>query len=198
MRITGGRKRNRSLRVRKEVRPTGGRLRESLFSIWSERIERAHFLDLFAGSGSVGLEALSRGARFAVFVERPGRHLDTLEANCRDLGDDRWTIRAHRLGGGTAARRGDPGCRGLAFALRRDLERGAFDLVFADPPYAFDDWTDLLGEIEPILAPEGEVAIEHSSRTSLPSQSGRMLASDSRTYGESSITFYRLINERDA
>jgi 16S rRNA (guanine966-N2)-methyltransferase len=192
MRITGGSRKNRSLRVHQSVRPTGGRIREALFSIWSRQVGGARFLDLFAGSGSVGLEALSRGASYAVFVERSGPQLGFLEANCRDFGDECWAIRKRRLAFATAPE-GDRCARhGLAGVLQDDLMQGGFDLVFADPPYEFDTWDLLLSEIESTLASRAEVAIEHSSRSTLPSRSDQLLVKKTRTYGESSITFYTL------
>src|SRR4030095_13507089 len=86
LRLSGGVYRGRRLRVPAGVRPTEGRLREALFSIWQHEIEGARFLDLFAGAGGVGLEAVGRGAARAVLVEEDPRALRTLKENVAALG----------------------------------------------------------------------------------------------------------------
>ncbi|MGB5294908.1 MAG: RsmD family RNA methyltransferase, partial [Thermoanaerobaculia bacterium] len=88
VRISGGRFRGRSLPVPATARPTSARLREALFDIWRDRVPGARFLDLFAGSGAVGLEALSRGASFVVFVENDRDAVRRLQAVCAELAPD--------------------------------------------------------------------------------------------------------------
>lgn len=135
----------------------------------------AAFLDLFAGSGIVGLEALSRGAGRVLMVERRGRGLTVLQANCRQLDSDGWRI--------------------LAADLPRQLGRvpapGSWELVFADPPYGFSDYEALLEGIAPLLAKGARLAIEHSIRDLLPDATGGLSAHDRREYGDSALTFFR-------
>src|SRR5271156_5613259 len=123
MRVIAGEYRSRVLTAPKgrDTRPTSDRLRETLFNVLAQRIENAVFVDLYAGSGAVGIEALSRGAREAVFVENAEPALKTIRANLAALG----------IKGGYAL---EP--RSVTAALKRlaSSER-LVDLVFLDPPY---------------------------------------------------------------
>lgn len=172
VRVTGGAFRGRGLAVPPGARPTEGRVREALFSIWSDRLENARVLDLFAGSGVVGLEAVGRGALSAVAVDGDLRTIKILEENAARLGE-KIAVRRLTLPGG--------------------LSRltGPFDLVFADPPYAFEPYAELLAGVAPLLAPDGEVVVEHSSRREMPLEAGPLVRVDVRRYGESSLSFYR-------
>lgn len=156
------------------ARPTEGRVREALFSIWSDRIEGARVLDLFAGSGVVGLEALGRGALSVLAVDEGLRAVKTLEANAGKLGERLLQIRRLTLPAGLAR-----------------LDAGPFDLVYADPPYNFDAYGELLEAAASLLAQDGEVAVEHSSRRDLSIEAGPLTRVDVRRYGESAISFYR-------
>lgn len=178
VRLSGGRHGGRVLTVPRNVRPTGSRVREALFSIWGEAIGGARVLELFAGSGAVALEALGRGALAAVAVERDPRALAALTANAERLGE-RGALSVHR---GV-----------LPGELARLVRSGAglFDLVFADPPYRFTGHAALLEAVEPSLADGGEVAIEHSIRAEPPEQAGGLVRVDRRRYGESALSFYR-------
>jgi 16S rRNA (guanine966-N2)-methyltransferase len=148
-------------------------VREALFSIWRDRLDRARVLDLFAGSGVVGLEALSRGALTTLFVDESLRAVKTLEENAARLGE---RVEVRKL------------------SLPAGLVRltGPYDLVFADPPYAFTEYDALLAGLVPLLAPDGEAVVEHSSRNELPIEAGRLVRTDVRSYGESSLGFYRV------
>jgi 16S rRNA (guanine(966)-N(2))-methyltransferase RsmD len=147
-----------------------------LFSIWQERMPGARFLDLFCGSGAAGLEALSRGAGSAVLVDADGKALavaarnrDRLQAQvCR-------TVRAALPAG-------------LASAL---LGEESFDLIFADPPYAFEHWQELLEAVEARLADSGEAVIEHTARAELPGRVSSIERIETRRYGETALSFYR-------
>lgn len=175
VRITGGEFRGRGLAVPPGARPTEGRVREALFSIWSDRIENARLLDLFAGSGVVGLEALGRGALSVLAVDQGLRAVETLEANAGKLGERLLQIRKLTIPAG----------------LSRIADEGPFDLVYADPPYNFDAYGELLEAAAPLLAQDGEIAVEHSSRRDLPIEAGPLTRVDVRKYGESAISFYR-------
>lgn len=175
VRIMGGELRGRGLAVPPGARPTEGRVREALFSIWRDRLEGARVLDLFAGSGAVGLEALGRGALSAVAVDSNPRAVKIVEGNAGRVGLKALEIRRLTLPAG----------------LNRLADAGSFDLVFADPPYGFDAYEELLQGVVPLLAPDGEIAVEHSSRRELPVEVDRLTRVDVRRYGESAVSFYR-------
>jgi 16S rRNA (guanine966-N2)-methyltransferase len=177
VRISGGEFRGRGLAVPPGARPTEGRVREALFSIWRDRLDGARVLDLFAGSGAVGLEALGRGALSALAVDGNLQAVKTLEANSDRLGERLLEIRRLSLPAG----------------LARLAEEGAgpFDLVYTDPPYNFGPYPELLEAVAPLLAQDGEVAAEHTSRRELPLEAGPLTRVDVRRYGESAISFYR-------
>lgn len=148
VRVIGGANRGRQLAARLPggVRPTSDRVREAVFDILDALggVEGAHVLDLFCGSGAMGLEALSRGAASATFVDRDTRALAAVERNLRHVGLEeaqadvvRATLPAWLARGGTGQ---------------------AVDVVFCDPPYAFDRWEELLG------AAPGRLAILESDR----------------------------------
>jgi 16S rRNA (guanine966-N2)-methyltransferase len=162
------------------LRPTADRVREAVFSILGDRVEGASVLDLFAGSGSYGLECLSRGAARAVFVESDRRSADVISQN----------LAKARLLGGTVS----------AVNVETCLKRaaGPFDLIFADPPYAKArgdrDWNAFLlasPELRALLAPRGLLVLESffKSAPALPPDSPWQTA-DERRYGDSRIVFY--------
>lgn len=175
VRVTGGEHRGRGLAVPPGARPTEGRVREALFSIWGDRLEGARVLDLFAGSGVVGLEAVGRGALSALLIDEDRRAVEALEANVARLGEKTVTIRRLTLPGG----------------LGRLTEAGPFDLGYADPPYNFQPYDALIAGVAPLLGTDGEMVVEHSSRRDLPVEAGGMVRVDTRKYGESSLSFYR-------
>lgn len=179
VRLNTGELRGLSIPVPRQVRPTSGRVREALLDSWQARLEGASVLDLFAGSGAVGLEALGRGAARLVGVEaRP----EVLAA----------------LGRGYAARAGDR-ARAVRAVLPDELLRSLgelrFDLVFADPPYEFDRFDELLAAAGALLAPGGELALEHSTRVTVPARAGDLELDRQRRYGESMLSFYRARGE---
>ena len=188
MRITGGSARGRRLAApgsgRDVIRPTCDRVREALFNLLGPRPAGSRVLDLFAGTGALGIEALSRGAVFALFVDRSLTAGRLIETNLR-------ACLAHpaaafvRLNLATAAN--------LA-PLGAGLEPGiAFDLVFLDPPYRQHLAERLLPLLEPagLLAPGALVVVEEHARVDLPAQSGLLTLVDQRRYGETGLWLYR-------
>ncbi len=170
MRIVAGRWRGRTIRAPKDarVRPTADRVREAWLSIVGADVDGARVLDLFAGSGALGLEALSRGAASADFVELNPPSLRALGANIAALGAEEV---AH-------VRRGD------ALRFVEGLAAGAYDLAFADPPYAHDAAVRVAERW--LAVPFARVlGVEHSSRVALPD------GGDVRTYGDTAVTIYR-------
>jgi 16S rRNA (guanine966-N2)-methyltransferase len=181
MRITGGIHRSRRLVAPRGsgTRPTADRVREALFSILSARgaLAGAAVLDLYAGTGALGLEALSRGAREAVFVENDRTALEALRKNVESLGEKART----NILSGPAER-----CVGRI--------GGPFTLVVCDPPYA--DLARAAAVLEEIvragaLAAGAVVVVEHASRDQ-PPEIARLGRVDARTYGDTAISIYEL------
>jgi len=188
MRVIAGSARGVRLRVPRglRVRPTSARVRTSLFSILVERVEGARVADLFAGSGTFGIEALSRGAASCCFVEALATAVKAIRAN----------LEATRLAERATVVRGD------AFRiLPRLADHGPFDLVFLDPPYGYFTRSgrllELLGALggSCYLADGGLVIVQHDKRTALPERIGRLGRSDLRNYGNTSVTFLARVSE---
>ncbi len=181
MRITGGLSRGRTLLGPKDrrIRPTADRVREAVFNLLGQDLSGSHVLDLFSGTGSLGLEALSRGAVQAVFVDRAQASIALIKKNIE------------RLGYGTASRvlMMDLG-RGIPWA--HPFLNGPFDVVFLDPPYGDPIAARLVAEIpaEEHLARGARVVIETVRRTDLPPSLGRVTRLTERIYGDTKITVY--------
>ena len=176
MRITGGEWRGRVLQVpRAGVRPAQDQLRQAIFSSLGAAVTGARVLDLFAGTGAYGLEALSRGAESACWIERDSRTLALLKTNARTLLGDADLARRARFIAGDA----------LAPAVLSRAGEG-FDLVFADPPYEAaeeGEWEQLMLQhlSGPVLKPGGWLVWESSGRSSVPElPSGWTLVRDRR------------------
>ena len=175
MRIVAGRWGGRRLTTPKGLatRPTSDRVREALFSILGDRVQDARVLDLFAGSGALGLEALSRGAGRATFVERAPAAAAALRANVAALGADAEVVRADAL-------------RWLRAASAGERQ---YDLVFLDPPYRRAARLGArLSELLPaVLAPGAVVVAESDRRAPLELT---IHATDERRYGDTLIRIH--------
>lgn len=177
MRIIGGSARGRRLVAPKgrATRPTSDRVRQSVFDVLGQRTDGLAVLDLFAGTGALGLEAVSRGAARATLVENEKAALEALEKNVRALGfEDRARV-----------------VRGDALSLA--TLRGPFDLVLADPPYAVGGTpvVQALAASPPGLLVEGaRIVIEHARREILPEREGALERDDQRRYGDTMVSFY--------
>ncbi|MGG5258505.1 16S rRNA (guanine(966)-N(2))-methyltransferase RsmD [Phycicoccus avicenniae] len=160
------------------TRPTSDRVREALFSALDARgaVRGAHVLDLYAGSGALGLEAVSRGARSCLLVESDRRAAATITANVRALGLEAVRVRTSTVG---AALAGEPGPDDVA------------DLVLLDPPYDVgeDELAAVLGRLAAgWLAPDGLVVVERSSRSPEPAwPHGLERDGKPRRYGETTV-----------
>lgn len=184
MRVIAGQYRSRILQAPRgmDTRPTSDRLRETLFNVLAPRVGGAVFLDLYAGSGAVGIEALSRGAQEAIFVEQADPANRIIRANLASLG----------IRGGYALE-----ARAVGAALRRLSEtEKRVDLVFLDPPYAevneYEIALALLGgECRRILAPDALVIAEHEKRRELESQYGALERYRVLRQGDAALSFYR-------
>jgi 16S rRNA (guanine(966)-N(2))-methyltransferase RsmD len=175
MRIIAGQSKGRRLQGPKAagLRPTSDSLRETLFNVLGPSVESARVLDGFAGTGAVGLEALSRGASHATFVERDPRALVALDANVRLCGAE----------DACAIIRDD-------FSRVNVLARGAFDLVFLDPPYEGVNLEAVVDRAAPLVAPGGRLVLEHSRRRESPMQAGSLGRARVLVAGDSALSFY--------
>lgn len=187
MRITGGTLCGQTIKVpRKGVRPTQDRVREALFSILVSEIPDASFLDLYAGSGAVGLEAWSRGAKYVSWVENDRITHKVLKGNVEAMcGSVEGIV-----------------CGDVLKILRRGLKGSPFDIVFADPPYAAGHagsgagyvLSEILKSLDEgsVIKPEGLFIMEQEARSQLCELRGWGCVSE-RTYGHTKLCFYRKI-----
>jgi 16S rRNA (guanine(966)-N(2))-methyltransferase RsmD len=173
MRVIAGAYKGRNLKSPPslQVRPTSDRLRETLFNVIAPRIEDGRFLDLCAGTGAVGIEALSRGAQYVTFVDRSRRSCQLIEANvqlCR-VSEEQYEIY----------------CMTAEDFLRQSKEH-SWDIIFFDPPYK-DDYQrtlDMLGNFG------GLVIVEHHHKNSLPDAIGALVKMRILKQGDSALSFY--------
>jgi len=175
IRVSSGVLRGRKLEVPEGIRPTEQKVREALFSIWGERIAEAALLDLFAGTGAVGIEAVSRGAFAVTLVESNHRVLEALKRNTGLLPAGSFRL--------------------LALSVARALgelqrEAGSFDLIFADPPYSWVPDAGFFAGCATLLGSGGGLAVEHRARVVLPAEAAGLARLDSRRYGESALAFF--------
>jgi len=191
MRVIAGEYRSRPLAAPKglETRPTSDRLRETLFNVLAPRIAGTVFADLYAGSGAVGIEALSRGASEAIFVEHAPPALRTIRANLASLGiRGNYLIESHRVAAG----------------LRRLAQAGTkADIVFLDPPYdsveEYEATLGLLGgECISVLAPGAVVVVEHVKKLELAERFAALLRFRELKQGDSVLSFYAVSLEDES
>lgn len=174
MRVVAGVARGHPLTAPRDAgtRPITDRVKETLFAILGDRVPGARVLDLYAGSGAIGIEALSRGATHATFVEHARPAVASLRAN----------LERTRLGS-------------MASVVSSDVERflartsaGPWDLVFLDPPYELHAIVAPLRAVGPLLAPDAMAVIKHFWRTELPDVAG-MESVRQRRFGETMLSF---------
>lgn len=190
MRIISGHARGRKLLTpgnSKLIRPTSDRAREALFSIIGDHIYAARVLDLYAGTGALGIEALSRGAEQTVFVDKHRTALDLIWENCK-LCLEVFKETLHKK----------------AIIIKHDLSRGLslhqgntsladpFDIVFLDPPYGKGLTEQTLKALDksPFLLPTTRIVAEEFSGENLPESFSRLRLTDKRKYGETGFWFY--------
>jgi 16S rRNA (guanine966-N2)-methyltransferase len=155
------------------VRPTSDKLRETLFNVLASRVAGARVLDLFAGTGALGLEALSRGAAHVSFVERDPRAIAVIADNVARCG----------VGARAAV---------IRAAVERVGDRlaGDFDLILADPPYDIDDPAALLAVFVPRLAPGGLLVLEHAKRRAAPQRLDGLTLFRTVLSGDSALSLF--------
>ena len=162
------------------LRPTSGRVKEAIFSILGPGIKGTHFLDLYAGTGAVGIEALSRGARRVIFVESDPASLRLLHANIRhcQLSTETYVHAGHAE----------------EFFEQQHDSSITFDIVFADPPYLLDSAAGLLPSLErsDMIRTNTIVLLEHPAKNRIPSQIGRLRRVRHYRYGDTSLSKFTI------
>jgi len=182
MRIIGGVERGRILKMPKlgKVRPTQDRVREAIFNVIKDKVPESSVLDLFAGSGAFGIEALSRGAKSAVFVDNNVHCIKTIKSNLSILGDKVDSSQLIKL----------DAVRAIS---RLESENKKFDLVFLDPPYHEDLGRKCLIKIDAcdILSKHSFIIVEHFKKGILPDNLISILIVRQKRYGDTVVSFYR-------
>jgi len=176
MRIIAGTLKGRRLEAPswEGLRPTSDKLRETLFNVLGPRIQGARVLDGYAGTGAVGIEALSRGAAHVTFVERDPRAAALIEANLERCGvADRYAIIRARFAGTERPSVGD-----------------TFDVIFLDPPYGAADVSAALEAAEPLVGEGTLLIVEHAKRDAAPVSRGTLIRTRVLTSGDSALAFY--------
>jgi 16S rRNA (guanine(966)-N(2))-methyltransferase RsmD len=171
MRVIAGELKGRRLKTPKwdGLRPTSDKLRETLFNVIAARVPGARVLDFYAGTGAVGIEALSRGAAHVTFVDDDARAARLIAENLRHCGvTNRYAI-----------------IRAL-----QSLPAESFELAVLDPPYDVPDLTASIGAAEPLMAPGGLLVLEHARRRQVPDEVGRLRKTRDLISGDSALAFY--------
>ena len=161
------------------IRPTSTKVREALFDILRNNIKGARFADLYAGTGSIGLEALSRGCSETTFVENDQFLINALRNNVKNLGYERKAHIAEEK---------------VQKYLERALEKSrTFDIIFLDPPYHSDEIENILPVIEQgdLVSDEGIVIVEHFFKKNAPDALNTLKVCRSYRYGDTMLTLYR-------
>ena len=186
MRVIAGKFRSRILKSLKgqALRPTSDRLRETLFDVLANAVEGSRFLDIFAGTGAVGIEALSRGASSAVFIEKHRAAVRIIQENLEALG---LTAIAQIFSGDATKT-----LEKLAYQI--PASSAPFDLAFVDPPYASsDEYSQVLEFLgtSSVLREGAIVVAEHHHKKQLPESSGALMRFRILRQGDAALSFYR-------
>ena len=153
--------------------PMSERVRNAMFNIIGDEVKNAQVLDAFAGSGSVGIEALSRGAAHATFIERDRHAVGALLANIQLLGIDSETTPTHST---------------VEAYVKCTQER--FDIIFVDPPYD-DVQLSTVSALTNLLQPNGLMVLSYPGRGEAPTGTNGVVVVDNRSYGTAALAFYR-------
>jgi 16S rRNA (guanine966-N2)-methyltransferase len=158
-----------------ETRPLLARVKKSLFDILTPRIVKSAFLDLFAGVGSVGIEALSRGAKKVVFVESNSKCVEIIEDNLKILSvsNEAEVIQSD--------------------ATKPDFLDGKFDIIFIGPPYKMKILANVIGKVGGVLAKNGIVIGQHQFREELPNKIEEFSLFRQEKYGDMRLSFYKIL-----
>ena len=188
MRISAGHLKGKKINFKKAqktaakqdtLRPTSSKVRESVFNIIGSLIVDAKFIDLYAGTGAVGIEAMSRGAKMVFFVEADGKRAELIKDMLKDCG---YSSKADIIRGEASA-----------FIGKAEIEGLKFDIVFLDPPYhegELEAALSLLAE-GTLLNDDGIIIAEHTSKKKLPDEIGRLAKRKDYKYGDTMLTLFR-------
>lgn len=168
----------------RETRPTSARVREAVFNIWQGEITGCRWLDLCAGSGSMGAEALCRGASHVVAIEQSSRACTIIQQNWQRVQQPEQTFQV---------------LRGDVVQRLKTLHGQQFDRIYFDPPYASDLYQPVLEAIAEyqILAPAGELAVEHNLTNWVGELFPTLEVCRQKIYGNTAVTFYCFVNRLD-
>jgi 16S rRNA (guanine(966)-N(2))-methyltransferase RsmD len=188
MRISGGTAKGRKIGIRKafsrkadedELRPTSAKVREAFFDIVRNRLTGATFLDLYAGTGAIGIEALSRGASRVVFVETNALRIEIIRYLLSEL-TFRENAELVKM-------------KAYDFLRKGNTRSAKYDIIFLDPPYSSEELTNVIPLISQrdCLKEEGLVVAEHFHKTVLPDVSDRLRLARKYRYGDTVLSLYR-------
>jgi len=189
MRVIAGTQKGRRLKapVGNRIRPTSARVREALFSILNTRVSEAKVLDLCCGTGTIGLEALSRGASRVVFVDNHLDSLQLLKDNLKRCGNPNNTVIVSSD----------------AWNIVRQpqiLQEAPYDIIYVDPPYQHQELESLLSKLgtQLLLSDDGIMVVEHFWKTALPREVNSLEQVRQARYGDTILTFFQHIRESHA
>ena len=185
IRVCAGRFKGRRIRVPPKTRPTSDKVREAMFDVLGARVEGARCLDLFAGSGALGIEALSRGARFVTFCDSRAVCVRTMGENMERLGVEKDAFRLVRSDA-------------VAAIERLHGEGEEFGLVFVDPPYAEPIYQSVLLalDVSGVVSPSGVVVVERCKRVELGETFGLLQLLKTKRYGDTYVDYFVRIEKR--
>ena len=187
MRIIAGEHRGRIIKMPKGVatRPTQDRVREAIFNVIREKVPEARVLDLYAGSGAFGMEALSRGAQSAIFIDNNINSIKAIKANLSLLGYQAPRAQVFKK----------DGVKAIEGFKKEGL---VFDIIFMDPPYHKGAAKNALIKISAcdILAHRGFVVAEHFTKDAMPDEAGRLKLLKRKKYGDTVVSFYNGRHEK--
>lgn len=183
MRVIAGKYKGRHLKTpkNKTVRPTSDRVKESVFSIIRKQVNNAKFLDLCAGTGNIGIEALSQGAGHVTFVDNNWNCIRLIEKNLLFCGLEKRTPQVEVVRANVTKE-----------IISMDSQKKVFDLIYFDPPYGASLYTECLQQISDacILHSKGILLVEHHKKAELPLEVGSLKNFRNKQYGNTCITFY--------
>lgn len=164
----------------RDTRPTLARVREAVFNIWQGTIEGCHWLDLCTGTGSMGAEALCRGADFVVGIEKSNRACAIIQENWQRLASTQQKFQL---------------LRGDVVQQLPKLAGQQFDRIYLDPPYASELYQPVLEVLAhyQLLEPSGEIAVEHSPQDWTPPVISNWEICREKVYGNTALTFYKVM-----
>ena len=182
MRVISGKARGLKLDTPKnlDVRPTTDRVKESLFNIINPYIRESNILDLFAGTGSLGIECLSRGAKNCVFVDKSKESIGIVKSNIKKARVENESV-VFNLDFKDAV-------------SRLQGQKSKFDVIFMDPPYYKEMFIDALEKIDNanLLDEDGIIVVEHDTKDILPDKVNRLEKTKDKKYGNTTLTFYKM------